>query len=143
MISKKSTITTMIALTALALVTAPSVLTLGSVYAFNLGNIGNLFGNGGSGNSGSGNLFGGISDLIKNAKDLGKSDGKSSVSDKDPDISKDPDTGSSGGNAGIGAKCGNSGHDTFHWYCHGTYHHCLKGEHGWELFGGRPNASAK
>jgi hypothetical protein len=48
---------------------------------------------------------------------------------------------STGGSSG--APCGSSGKSTFHWYCHGTHHHCLKGEDKCELFGGRASASAK
>jgi len=66
MISKKTTISSIIVLTALALVTMPSVLTLGSVYAFD------FFGSGSHGGSGGGfgNLFSGIGDLVKNPNDL-------------------------------------------------------------------------
>ena len=43
----------------------------------------------------------------------------------------------SGDTSSGGGKCGSSGKSTFHWYCEGTHHHCLKGEDKCLLFGGR------
>jgi hypothetical protein len=60
---------------------------------------------------------------------------KSSSSNEEKPKSSDDNT--------IGSKCGSSANSTFHWYCHGTPHHCLKGEKDCELFGGRASDDDK
>jgi hypothetical protein len=113
MISKKTTISTIIALTALALITMPSVLTLGSVYALD------LFGSGSSGNSGFGGLFSGINDLVKNSKNPGKDDKKASADPKDDDEKASTDS---------DKPCIRDDNEKgTHFYCEGTHHHCKPG----------------
>ena len=43
----------------------------------------------------------------------------------------------SNGNSHAGEKCGANGGNTKDWYCHGTHHHCAKGQNDCELEGGR------
>jgi Sec-independent protein translocase protein TatA len=124
MISKKTTISSIIILTALALVTMPSVLTLGSVYALD------FFGSGG----GFSNLFSGIGDFVKHSKDLGNNVKKSSdpKEDKASDSSKaaepqkaaEPKESSTDSNKPC--KQDNNEKGT-HFYCEGTHHHCKPG----------------
>jgi hypothetical protein len=40
-------------------------------------------------------------------------------------------------NSHAGEKCGANGGNTKDWYCHGTHHHCAKGQNDCELEGGR------
>src|SRR6478609_6010566 len=110
MISKKTTISSIIVLTALALVTMPSVLTLGSVYAFD------FFGSGSHGGSGGGfgNLFSGIGDLVKNPNDLRHN------------IKKAADPKESSTDSNQPCKQDNS-QKGIHFYCEGTHHHCKPG----------------
>ena len=124
MISKKTTISLIIVLTALALVTMPSVLTLGSVYAFD------LFGSeshGGSG-GGFGNLFSGIGDIVKNPNDLRHNIKKASdpKEDKASDSSKAAEPKESSTDSNQPCKQDNNEKGT-HFYCEGTHHHCKPG----------------
>jgi len=124
MISKKTTISSIIVLTALALVTMPSVLTLGSVYAFD------LFGSGSHGGSGGGfgNLFSGIGDLVKNPNDLRHNIKKASDpnDDKASDSSKAAEPKESSTDSNQPCKQDNS-QKGIHFYCEGTHHHCKPG----------------
>ena len=124
MISKKTAISSIIVLTALALVTMPSVLTLGSVYAFD------LFGSGSHGWSGGGfgNLFSGIGDLVKNPNDLRHNIKKASdpKEDKASDSSKSAEPKESSTDSNQPCKQDNSQKGT-HFYCEGTHHHCKPG----------------
>ena len=124
MISKKTTISSIIVLTALALVTMPSVLTLGSVYAFD------FFGSGSHGGSGGGfgNLFSGIGDLVKNPNDLRHNIKKASdpKEDKASDSSKAAESKESSTDSNQPCKQDNSQKGT-HFYCEGTHHHCKPG----------------
>jgi hypothetical protein len=125
MISKKTTITSIIVLTALALVTMPSVLTLGSVYAFDLFGIGSH--HGGS-VGGFGNLFSGIGDLVKNPNDLRHNIKKASdpKEDKASDSSKAAEPKESSTDSNKPCKQDNNEKGT-HFYCEGTHHHCKPG----------------
>ena len=124
MISKKTTISSIIVLTALALVTMPSVLTLGSVYAFD------FFGSGSHGGSGGGfgNLFSGIGDLVKNPNDL-RHNIKKAVEPKEgkaSDSSKAAEPKESSTDSNQPCKQDNS-QKGIHLYCEGTHHHCKPG----------------
>jgi hypothetical protein len=110
---------TIIAITAFGMVSAPTLSTINTVFAYNPFADNPIFAN-----------IKGLDNKIF--------DGVSAV---DPE-SGSGDTGSnsgsgSGDTSSGGAKCGSSGKSTFHWYCEGTHHHCLKGEQNCLLFGGR------
>jgi hypothetical protein len=124
MISKKTTISTIIALTALALVTSPSVLTLGSVYALD------VFGNNGNGgNDFFSTFFNGVDKIVKSSQA-----GKNSKTASDPQ--DDDEKASDSSNA---AEPKESSTDSTkpcirddnekgtHYYCEGTHHHCKPG----------------
>ena len=132
----------------------PSVTQMDKVFA-----LGFDFGNGKSGlfngqlskfldnSGGSSSNNGPSSDQLGNILDFAKGilsgKGDSSPSSNQPtsgsssDNPKSSDSSSGGDNSGSGAKCGSSDHYTFHWYCKGTHHHCMKGEQDCLLFGGR------
>jgi len=102
----------------------PSVLTLGSVYAFD------LFGSGSHGGSGGGfgNLFSGIGDLVKNPNDLRHNIKKAAEpkEDKASDSSKAAEPKESSTDSNQPCKQDNSQKGT-HFYCEGTHHHCKPG----------------
>ena len=102
----------------------PSVLTLGSVYAFD------FFGSGSHGGSGGGfgNLFSGIGDLVKNPNDLRHNIKKASdpKEDKASDSSKAAEPKESSTDSNQPCKQDNS-QKGIHFYCEGTHHHCKPG----------------
>jgi hypothetical protein len=153
MISKKTTISTIIALTALALISSPSVLTLGSVYAldFGSGNGGNFVkdffdtalngadkssqnpGNNDKTTSG-GNDEKFVKDFFdtalngadKSSQNPGKNDKASSDSGKSSDPRKPSTESRSSTDSNQPCKQDNSQKGT-HFYCEGTHHHCKPG----------------
>jgi len=102
----------------------PSVLTLGSVYAFD------FFGSGSHGGSGGGfgNLFRGIGDFVKNPNDLRHNIKKASDpnDDKASDSSKAAEPKESSTDSNQPCKQDNS-QKGIHFYCEGTHHHCKPG----------------
>jgi hypothetical protein len=121
---------TLIAITAFGMISAPTLSTINTVFAYNPFADNPIFANiKGLDNK----IFDGVS-----AVDPDSSSGSSSGDTGSSSGSSSGDTGSSSGdNSSGGAKCGSSGKSTFHWYCEGTHHHCLKGEQKCLLFGGR------
>jgi hypothetical protein len=108
MISKKTAISTIIVLTALALVTMPSVLTFDSVYAQVLLQPGGFID--GKGQPHGGAIFG----SQDNKKDSKSAEDKSSEPRKSSTDSNQP------------CKQDNNEKGT-HFYCEGTHHHCKPG----------------
>ena len=62
--------------------------------------------------------------------------GNSGKSDDSPKSSNSGNSGKSG-NSHAGEPCGSNGGNTKDWYCHGTHHHCAKGQDNCEFEGGR------
>src|SRR6476646_6722280 len=110
---------TLIAITAFGMISAPTLSTINTVFAYNPFADNPIFAN-----------IKGLDNKIF--------DGVSAVDPDSSSGSSSGDTGSSSGDSSSGgAKGGSSGKSTFHWYCEGTHHHWLKGEQKCLLFGGR------
>jgi hypothetical protein len=108
MISKKTAISTIIALTVLSLITMPSVLTFDSVYAQLLLQPGGFID--GKGHPHGGAIFGSQDDKkdSKSAEDKSSEPRKSSTDSNQPCIQDNNEKGT-------------------HFYCEGTHHHCKPG----------------
>ena len=119
MISKKTTISTIIALTALALISSPSVLTLGSVYALD-------FGSGNGGNFVKDFFDTALNGADKSSQNPGKNDKTTSDSGKSSDPRKPSTESRSSTDSNQPCKQDNSQKGT-HFYCEGTHHHCKPG----------------
>jgi uncharacterized membrane protein YgcG len=127
---KINVLLTIIAITAFDMVSAPTLSTINTVFAYNPFADNPIFANiKGLDNK----IFDGVSavDPESGSGDTGSNSGSGSG-----DTGSNSGSGSGDTSSG-GATCGSSGKSTFHWYCEGTHHHCLKGEQKCLLFGGR------
>ncbi len=79
-----------------------------------------------------------IDNILKYSSTIPKHTSNSDSSKSGKDTPKSgKDTPKSGGSSHSGEPCGSNGGNTKEWYCHGTHHHCAKGQDNCELEGGR------
>jgi hypothetical protein len=133
MYNKITTILTVIAITAFGMITAPTISTINTVFAAGFKNFFNS-----DGTINIDNVLKSNQQIPRHSNNQGS--GSSETGKTSSDTGKSSETGKtsgSGGNSHAGEKCGANGGNTKDWYCHGTHHHCAKGQDNCELEGGR------
>jgi hypothetical protein len=150
---------TVLAIAAFAMISAPTLSTMNVVFAENQFSFGvfkdlgidkffeksnnnnnNNANDNNNNNANDNNNNNAKTDNNNNAKtDNNKDNNAKTDNNKDNNAKTDnnKDNNAKSGNSHAGEKCGANGGNTKDWYCHGTHHHCAKGQNDCELEGGR------
>jgi hypothetical protein len=142
---------TVLAIAAFAMISAPTLSTMNVVFAENQFSFGvfkdlgidkffEKSNNNNNNNANDNNNNNAKTDNNNNAKtDNNKDNNAKTDNNKDNNAKTDnnKDNNAKSGNSHAGEKCGANGGNTKDWYCHGTHHHCAKGQNDCELEGGR------